>query len=45
MLIAEDVQDEGQLSLQARTGLEVNRIKNKLDANPNGFLLKEDIYK
>jgi hypothetical protein len=45
MLIAEDVKEEGELSLQARTGLEINRIKNKLDANPHAFILKEDIYK
>jgi hypothetical protein len=34
MLIAQDIKNEEGLSLQARTGLTVNRILNLLSSNP-----------
>lgn len=45
MIVSQDIEVEGELSYQARTGLYVSRIQNILNKDPKAMIKKEFIYK
>jgi hypothetical protein len=45
MIVSQDVDNEGELSYQSRTGLYVSRIQNIINRDEKAMIKREYIYK